>query len=147
MLTLFLGFSKRRAELGALERPADVAADAREVAQRPVLASYSTAMLDRMVATTAAGAATGYALYTVDPDTVLLHGTNGLILTLPFVVYRLFRYLFLVHRRGGGRRPGLGAAARPAPHRGDDRLVRADLRRAGGVKSARCQVPGLWSPS
>jgi 4-hydroxybenzoate polyprenyltransferase len=105
MLTLFLGFSKRRAELGALERPADVAADAREVAQRPVLASYSTAMLDRMVATTAAGAATGYALYTVDPDTVLLHGTNGLLLTLPFVVYGLFRYLFLVHRRGGGADP------------------------------------------
>jgi 4-hydroxybenzoate polyprenyltransferase len=103
MLTLFLGFSKRRAELAALE--AEAAADARDVAQRPVLASYNLAMLDRMVATTAAGAAVGYGLYTVDPDTVLLHGTNGLILTLPFVVYGLFRYLFRVHRRGGGADP------------------------------------------
>jgi hypothetical protein len=62
-------------------------------------------MLDRVVAATAAGAAVGYGLYTVDPDTVVLHGTNGLILTLPFVVYGLFRYLFLVHRRGGGADP------------------------------------------
>ncbi len=85
MLTLFLGFSKRRAELGAL-RDAEPAADA-GVPQRPVLASYSVTMLDRMVATTAVGAAVGYGLYTVDPDTVLLHGTKGLILTLPFVVY------------------------------------------------------------
>jgi UbiA prenyltransferase family protein len=105
MLTLFLGFSKRRAELGALESPAPEAGGAPGVAQRPVLASYSTSMLDRMVATTAAGAAVGYALYTVDPDTILLHGTNGLILTLPFVIYGLFRYLFLVHRRGGGADP------------------------------------------
>jgi 4-hydroxybenzoate polyprenyltransferase len=103
MVTLFLGFSKRRAELTALE-PAAGASDP-GVAQRPVLASYSTAMLDRMVATTAAGAAVGYGLYTVDPDTVLLHGTNGLILTVPFVLYGLFRYLFLVHRRGGGADP------------------------------------------
>jgi hypothetical protein len=103
MLTLFLGFSKRRAELTALEgRPV---ADGGEVAQRPVLASYNMAILDRMVATTAAGAAAGYGLYTVDPDTVLLHGTNRLILTLPFVLYGLFRYLFLVHRRGGGADP------------------------------------------
>jgi 4-hydroxybenzoate polyprenyltransferase len=103
MLTLFLGFSKRRAELGALG-DAGPAADA-GVPQRPVLASYSVTMLDRMVATTAVGAALGYGLYTVDPDTVLLHGTKGLILTLPFVVYGLFRYLFLVHRRGGGADP------------------------------------------
>jgi 4-hydroxybenzoate polyprenyltransferase len=105
MLTLFLGFSKRRAELTALEAPPAGAAREPGVAQRPVLASYSTAMLDRMVATTAACAALGYGLYTVDPDTVLLHGTNGLILTLPFVVYGLFRYLFLVHRRGRGADP------------------------------------------
>jgi hypothetical protein len=96
MLTLFLGFAKRRAELGAIDAT---------VAQRPALAGYSVVMLDRMLAITAAGTAIGYGLYTVDPDTVLLHGTNGLILTLPFVLYGLFRYLFLVHRRGGGADP------------------------------------------
>ena len=104
MLTLFLGFSKRRAELGALGEGDAPPGDA-GIPQRPVLASYSVTMLDRMVATTAAGAVVGYGLYSVDPETVLLHGTNGLILTLPFVVYGLFRYLFLVHRRGGGADP------------------------------------------
>jgi UbiA prenyltransferase family protein len=106
MLTLFLGFSKRRAELAAIDPAAfDAAARDPAVAQRPSLAGYSIVMLDRMVATTAVATAVGYGLYTVDPDTVLLHGTNRLILTLPFVLYGLFRYLFLVHRRGGGADP------------------------------------------
>jgi 4-hydroxybenzoate polyprenyltransferase len=106
MVTLFLGFSKRRAEFAGLGQPvADPQGRDPSVAQRPALAGYSATILDRMVAITAAGAAIGYGLYTVDPDTVVLHGTKGLILTLPFVLYGLFRYLFLVHRRGGGSDP------------------------------------------
>jgi hypothetical protein len=46
-----------------------------------------------------------YALYTVDQDTVRMHGTADLIYTLPFVLYGLFRYLYLLHRRGGGGDP------------------------------------------
>jgi 4-hydroxybenzoate polyprenyltransferase len=103
MLTLFLGFSKRRAEFAAL----DATRRSRKTAvpQRPALARYSATKLDRMAALSAAGAAIGYGLYTVDPDTLLLHGTNKLVLTLPFVLYGLARYLFIVHRRGGGADP------------------------------------------
>ena len=63
----------------------------------------------------------GYTLYTVDERTARVHGLvrDGevlpiLLLTVPFVVYGLFRYLFLVHRRGGGGSPG-GTLARDVP--------------------------------
>jgi len=49
----------------------------------------------------AAGVIVSYSLYTVSPDTIELHGTDKLIYTLPFVLYGIFRYIFLVHRRGG----------------------------------------------
>jgi 4-hydroxybenzoate polyprenyltransferase len=103
MLTLFLGFAKRRAEFTALDVALSVPGT--RVPQRPSLAGYSAGLLDRMVAITAAGTAIGYGFYTVAEQTILLHGTNKLILTLPFVLYGLFRYLFLVHRRGGGGDP------------------------------------------
>jgi len=99
MLTLFLGFCKRRAEFvaaTAVENPG---------AQRAALDGYSAALLDRLIAVSVAGAAIGYGLYTVDRETVLLHGTDHLILTLPFVLYGLFRYLQLVYSRGGGADP------------------------------------------
>jgi 4-hydroxybenzoate polyprenyltransferase len=103
MLTLFLGFSKRRAELAGLD--GTPGSRKSRIPQRPALARYSATTLDRMTALSAAGAAIGYGLYTVDPGTLLLHGTNKLILTLPFVLYGLARYLFKVHRRGGGGDP------------------------------------------
>lgn len=101
MLTLFLGFCKRRAELA-------VAGEGRagEERRRGILrGGYSVALLDRLVAVSAAGAALAYALYTVNAQTVLLHGTDKLILTLPFVLYGLFRYLHVVYARGGGADP------------------------------------------
>jgi 4-hydroxybenzoate polyprenyltransferase len=104
MLTLFLGFCKRRAELGAaMEAGEDSAGTG--FRQRAALSGYSKTLLDRLVAISAAGAAIGYALYTVDPDTVLLHGTDKLILTLPFVLYGLFHYMQDVYSRGGGGDP------------------------------------------
>lgn len=99
MLTLFLGFCKRRAEFVA------ATAVGNPGAQRAALDGYSAALLDRLIAVSVAGAAIGYALYTVDRETVLLHGTDHLILTLPFVLYGLFRYLQLVYSRGGGGDP------------------------------------------
>jgi len=48
-----------------------------------------------------------YSLYTVAPETIALHGTSRLIYTVPFVLYGMFRYLFLLHRRGGGGDPAL----------------------------------------
>jgi 4-hydroxybenzoate polyprenyltransferase len=94
MLTLFLGFAKRRAELSA------VAGD--PAAHRRVLEDYSEALLDQFTTVALACTVISYSLYTVSAETVALHGSNHLILSVPFVLYGLFRYLFLLHRRGGG---------------------------------------------
>lgn len=98
MLTLFLGFSKRRAELMALN-----GADA--ALQRRSLAGYSAPLLDRLISISAAGAVTGYAFYVLDDETVAIHGTDKLIWTLPFVLYGIFRYLYALHHRGAGSDP------------------------------------------
>ncbi len=97
MLTLFLGFAKRRAELAALDDDAG--------SHRQVLDDYDTTMLDQLITVCAAAAIVSYSLYTVSAETVELHGTHRLILTVPLVVYGVFRYLFLLHRRGGGGDP------------------------------------------
>ena len=96
LLTIFLGFAKRRAELMVSEGDGSASAT-----QRPVLDDYSPALLDTMMAISAAGVIVSYSLYTVSPDTIELHRTDKLIYTLPFVLYGIFRYIFLVHRRGG----------------------------------------------
>ena len=90
MLTLFLGFVKRRAELG-------VDLDADKKLQRKVLRYYSPALLDALITVTAACIIMSYSLYTLSPETIALHGTPWLILTVPFVIFGVFRYLFLLH--------------------------------------------------
>ncbi|MET5012338.1 decaprenyl-phosphate phosphoribosyltransferase, partial [Burkholderia pseudomallei] len=62
-------------------------------------------LLDQFITITGGCAVVAYALYTVDQDTVRIHGTSDLIYTLPFVLYGLFRYLYLMHREGGGGDP------------------------------------------
>jgi 4-hydroxybenzoate polyprenyltransferase len=99
LLTLFLGFAKRRAEL---ERLADEAGQ-----HRAVLESYSLAFLDKAVFACVVGMVVTYALYTVSAETVALHGTENLIWTLPWVLLGSFRYLFRLHYRGGGGDPTL----------------------------------------
>lgn len=97
MLTLFLGFAKRRAELAALEEGAGN--------HRKVLDDYDTTLLDQLITVCAAAAIVSYSLYTVSAETVEMHGSNRLIFTVPLVVYGIFRYQFLLHRRGGGGDP------------------------------------------
>ena len=97
MLTLFLGFAKRRAELDAL--PADGGV------HRRVLEHYTAPMLNRFIGVAAAGTVISYAFYTVSAETVALHGTRGLIATVPFVLYGVLRYLWRLHARGGGGDP------------------------------------------
>lgn len=97
LLTLFLGFAKRRAEMLLM--------DSEGGAHRKVLDQYSPAMLDQLTTLTGACAVVAYALYTVDEETVRIHGTSDLIYTLPFVLYGLSRYLYLMHRQGGGGDP------------------------------------------
>lgn len=96
LLTIFLGFAKRRAELMTSEGDAESG-----VSRRPVLHDYSPVLLDTMMAISSAGVIVSYSLYTVSPDTIALHHTDKLIYTLPFVLYGIFRYIFLLHRRGG----------------------------------------------
>lgn len=97
MVTLFLGFSKRRAELRMLENSAGSAN-----LTRKVLDDYSPAMLEQFISVTAACTILSFGLYTVSPQTIALHGTQDLIYTLPFVIYGIFRYLFLLHHKAKG---------------------------------------------
>lgn len=111
MVTLFLGFAKRRAELSSL-KDADMqagtepgAVSSAAVSQRRALTAYSLELLDGMIAITAAGTVIGYAFYTIDPRTIALHGTDDLVFTVPFVVYGVARYLWMLYRRGVGADP------------------------------------------
>ena len=97
LLTLFLGFAKRRAELNALA--------GRGGHHRKVLDDYDPVLLDLLIGICAAGAIVSYSLYTVSAETVAMHGTTSLIYSVPFVIYGVFRYLFLLHRRSGGGDP------------------------------------------
>ena len=97
MVTLFLGFTKRRAEIMALAED--------KTAHRKVLAHYSPVLLDKMIGITAAGLIMSYSLYTMNPDTVRIHGTANLIYTVPFVMYGVFRYIYLLHHQSRGGDP------------------------------------------
>lgn len=95
MLTLFLGLTKRRAEVRQLAEA--------KVAHRSVLAGYNRDLLDKMMSVTAAVAIMSYSLYTMSEDTIAVQGTPNLIYTVPFVMYGIFRYSFLLdHKKGGG---------------------------------------------
>lgn len=94
---VFLGFAKRRAELSSLEDSA--------TAHRSNLADYSLPMIDQMMSISAASAILGYGLYTVAHETVTRVGSDRLKFTVPCVIYGVFRYLFLVHKRGAGGAP------------------------------------------
>jgi 4-hydroxybenzoate polyprenyltransferase len=97
LLALFLALAKRRHELVTLE-------DA--VGHRQILAEYSPYLLDQMIAVVTASCLTAYAFYTLAPETVEKYRTERLALTIPFVIYGIFRYLYLVHQRGEGGSPG-----------------------------------------
>ncbi|TKJ41646.1 decaprenyl-phosphate phosphoribosyltransferase [candidate division LCP-89 bacterium B3_LCP] len=96
-LSLFLILAKRRIEIVELN------ADA--VNHRAVLEEYGERFLDQMIAAVTACTIISYVLYTVDPGTVEKFQTNSLIWTVPFVIYGIFRYLYLVYQRNLGSRP------------------------------------------
>jgi len=97
LLALFLSLAKRRHELVLLD---DAASD-----HRQILAEYSPYLLDQMIAVVTASCLTAYAFYTLAPETVAKYQTERLALTIPFVLYGIFRYLYLVHRREQGGSP------------------------------------------
>ena len=81
---------------------------------RRILGEYSPYLLDQMIAVVTASTLMGYALYTVAPETVARFGTDWLALTMPFPLYGIFRYLYLVHQPKRGGSPTDDAAHRPA---------------------------------
>ena len=91
-LALFLGFSKRRGELRLLESGA--------TRFRKILGEYSPELLDQLTSVTAAGAILSYAMYTFEAAR-----TQWLMATVPLVVYGIFRYFYLVHKRAQGDAP------------------------------------------
>jgi 4-hydroxybenzoate polyprenyltransferase len=97
LLALFLTFGKRRHELLLLE---DGAVD-----HRPILSEYSPQLLDQMIAVVTAATLMAYALYTVVPETQAKLQTRRLPLTIPIVLYGLFRYLYLLYRHDLGGNP------------------------------------------
>ncbi|MGH7372896.1 MAG: decaprenyl-phosphate phosphoribosyltransferase [Candidatus Rokuibacteriota bacterium] len=97
LVALFLALGKRRHEYRTLRGDA--------AAHRPILAEYSESFLDQMVAVVTASTVTAYALYTMSPETVAKFHTRLLPVTLPFVLYGIFRYLYLLYRRELGGNP------------------------------------------
>ena len=91
LLTLFLGFSKRRYELYVLGEEAE--------AHRKNLKDYSVEMLDQMMMIMVAATIIAYTMYTF---TFAFHLRAYMMMSVPFVVYGVLRYLLLVHRDGGG---------------------------------------------
>jgi len=97
LLALFIALNKRRHEITLL---ADNAAT-----HRPILGEYSEYLLDQMIAVVTASTLISYVFYTISPETQEKFGTQWLGLTIPFPLYGIFRYLYLVHRREGGGSP------------------------------------------
>lgn len=97
LLALFLALAKRRHEVVSLS---GAAAD-----HRRSLAEYSTHLLDQMIGVVTASCLMSYALYTTADETIARFATDRLIWTLPFVLYGIFRYLYLVHTREQGGSP------------------------------------------
>lgn len=103
LLTLFLGFSKRRHELAVLGEDAG--------GHRRNLEDYSVEMLDQMMNIMLAATIIAYSMYTF--FVYKSEAENYMMATIPFVIYGVFRYMLLVHRAGGGNPDTLLLRDRP----------------------------------
>jgi 4-hydroxybenzoate polyprenyltransferase len=97
LLALYLALGKRRAEIALLGEEAGN--------HRVVLGHYTLAMVDQAISVVLGATVLAYTLYTVAPDTVAKVGSEGLMATVPVVLYGLFRYLYLLHRHELGGSP------------------------------------------
>jgi hypothetical protein len=92
---LFIALSKRRSELASAGDSASQ--------QRDILGKYTLAFLDQLTAIVATSALISYSLYTFTAPN--LPDNRSMMLTIPFVTYGLFRYMYLVHTRNLGENP------------------------------------------
>lgn len=99
-LSLFLAVAKRRGELVMLE-----SGNVQSPTTRKVLEHYSVDFTEQLCTICASGFVISYALYTVSDRTVKMFGTENLIFTTPFVLYGVFRYLYLLHKKNLGENP------------------------------------------
>ena len=97
LLALFIALAKRRHEIVLLAGGA--------AGHRPILGEYSAYLLDQMIGVVSASTLIAYIFYTISPETQAKFGTIWLGLTIPFPLYGIFRYLYLVHLREGGGSP------------------------------------------
>ena len=97
MLSLFLGFTKRRHEIVLLDNNANN--------HRPILGEYSKIFLDQMISVVTSSTVVFYILYTVSSETVEKFHTSNLMYTTIFVIYGIFRYLYIVYKKELGGDP------------------------------------------
>jgi 4-hydroxybenzoate polyprenyltransferase len=97
LLALFLSLGKRRHELVLLEEEA--------TSHRKILTEYSPYFLDQMMAVVTASTVVAYCFYTLSPEIEQKLNTRYLSLTIPFVLYGIFRYLYLIHQKESGGNP------------------------------------------
>ena len=97
LIALFLALCKRRHEIVLLEDDAE--------SHRKILSEYSPYFLDQLIAVVSASTVVSYALYTMSDDVHKNFGDNNLKYTVPFVIFGVFRYLYLVHRKDKGENP------------------------------------------
>lgn len=99
LLALFLGFGKRRHELLLLEQNSEH--------HRPILKRYTSYFLDQLIGVVTPAVLVCYLLYVISPQVQEKLGTDYLYLTTPFVIYGIFRYLYLIHLKEQGGSPTL----------------------------------------
>jgi 4-hydroxybenzoate polyprenyltransferase len=95
LLALFIGFGKRRGELLLMQSD--------PTASRKVLEHYSLSFLDELINLVATATIVAYSLYTFSAEN--LPKNHAMMLTIPFVLYGIFRYLYLIHIKGEGGAP------------------------------------------
>ena len=90
LLALFLGFNKRRQELRLSQKE--------DPSLRKVLGDYNVGFIDQMIAIITSSIVVAYMLYTTDPRTTAFFGNKNIMISIPFVYYGIFRYLYLIHK-------------------------------------------------
>jgi 4-hydroxybenzoate polyprenyltransferase len=101
LLAIFLGLVKRRQELIKINAPDSSG----KPGTRKTLKKYNLALLDQLISITTATTLISYIIYVTNPDIQQKFGTNILYLTVPFVVFGIFRYLYLTYVKGKGENP------------------------------------------